>query len=405
VIADLHCHYPMHLLGGDASPSETYDRMVRVRRRPRWLDRLRALLLLAFARRFNYRDHASSWRVTFDGLERARVRLVLSVLYEPFAEIDLDEPPRAAPEEGYFADLIDHLELVEAELARIDASQARHVVVRTAADLDAALDSGRIAFVHSVEGGFHLGRTPQSISANVAELARRGVGYVTLAHLFYRRIATNAPALPMLSDAMYDRIFCQPRGVGLTELGEAAVRAMYEHRVLIDVSHMRAEALAGTFALLDRLDEERGADPKEFPLVATHAGYRLGKQSYMLDRETVEQIARRDGVIGLILARHQLQDGRADGEGIDHTVETIRAHVDAIHRITGSHSHVGIGSDLDGFIKPTMSGIESADDLAKLEAPLRAAYPEDADAILFGNAQRVVGRVLAQRAPRKEQAL
>ena len=83
---------------------------------------------------------------------------------------------------------------------------------------------------------------------------------MTLAHLFYRRIATNAPALPMLSDALYNRIFCQPRGVGLTELGEAAVRAMYEHRVLVDVSHMRAEALRDTFSLLDRLDDESGAD-------------------------------------------------------------------------------------------------------------------------------------------------
>ena len=71
---------------------------------------------------------------------------------------------------------------------------------------------------------------------------------------------------------MYNRIFCQPRGVGLTELGEAAVRAMYEHRVLVDVSHMRAEALRDTFNLLDRLDEESGADPTDFPVIASHAG-------------------------------------------------------------------------------------------------------------------------------------
>jgi microsomal dipeptidase-like Zn-dependent dipeptidase len=254
-----------------------------------------------------------------------------------------------------------------------------------------------MAFVHCVEGGFHLGRTPAAISANVAELARRGGGYVTLAHLFYRRIATNAPALPMLSDAQYNRIFCQPRGVGLTELGEAAVRAMYEHRVLVDVSHMRADALRDTFTLLDRLDQESGADPKDYPVIASHAGYRFGRQAYMLDRATITEIARRDGVVGLILARHQLQDGRADGEGIDHTVETIRAHVDKIREVTGSHQHVGIGSDLDGFIKPTMSGVESAEDLAKLEDALRTAYPVDADAILSDNALRVVTRVLAQR--------
>jgi microsomal dipeptidase-like Zn-dependent dipeptidase len=387
----------MHLLGEDTSPSVTFDRMVRVRRRPRWLDRLRALVLRAFARRLNYRDLASSWRVSFDGLERARASLVLSVLYEPFAEIDLDEPPGSDPEPGYFDDLVEHLERVEDKLARIDPQRQRHLVVKTAADLDAATTSGRMAFVHCVEGGFHLGRTPEAITANVAELARRGVGYVTLAHLFYRRIATNAPALPMLSDAWYDRLFCQPRDGGLSPLGEAAVRAMYDERVLVDVSHMRADALAETFALLDELDEQHDADPKDFPVIASHAGYRFGGQAYMLDRASVEQIARRDGVVGLILARHQLQDGLGDGDGLEHTVATLRAHIDRIHELTGSHAHVGIGSDLDGFIKPTMSGIEAAEDLAGLERPLREAYPGAAEAILAHNAQRVVRRVLAQR--------
>jgi microsomal dipeptidase-like Zn-dependent dipeptidase len=397
MIADLHCHYPMHLLADDASPSDTYDRIVRVRGRPRWLDRLRALVVRIAARGFNYRDHASGWRVTFDGLERSHTRLVFSVLFEPFAEVDLDELPQSAPEEGYFADLIDHLDRVEEELGRIDPPRARHLVVRSAGDLEAAQSTGRMAFVHCVEGGFHLGRTPESIAANVAELARRGTGYVTLAHLFFRQIATNAPALPMLTDRQYNWIFSQPPRVGLTELGEAAVRAMYEHRILVDVSHMRADALSETFTLLKRLDDESGADPADFPVIASHAGYRFGKQAYMLDPPTIKEIARRNGVVGLIFARHQLQDGRANGEGIDHTVETICAHVDKIREVTGSSNHVGIGSDLDGFIKPTMSGVESAEDLAKIENALRKRYPVDADAILSGNALRVVTRVLAQR--------
>jgi microsomal dipeptidase-like Zn-dependent dipeptidase len=397
VIADLHSHYPMHLLGEDASPSETYDRLVRVRRRPRWVDRLRALLIRVFARKLNYRDEFSGWRVTLDGLERGRTGVVLSVLYEPFAEIDLDELPGSDPEAGYFADLIEHLDRVEDELARLDPPRERHAIVRSAADLDDAVAGDRIAFVHCIEGGFHLGHTEQAIAENVAELARRGVGYVTLSHLFYRGVATNAPALPFLSDAWYDRIFRQPRTPGLTRLGEAAVRAMYEHRILVDVSHMRADALDETFALLDRLDAETGAQPQDYPVIASHSGYRLGRQAYMLDRGAIERIARRDGVIGLILARHQLQDGRADGEGIGHTVETIRAHIDAIHAVTRSHDHVAIGSDLDGFIKPTMSGIEAAEHLALLEEPLRKAYPDGADAILSGNVLRVVRRVLAQR--------
>jgi microsomal dipeptidase-like Zn-dependent dipeptidase len=397
MITDLHCHYPMHLLAQDAPPSVTWDRLVRRGRRPRWLDRLRAAVLRIAARHLNYREASSSWRVTFDGLEQARTGVVLSVLYEPFAEIDLDELPGSDPESGYFTDLLEHLDRVEGELASIDPGGSRHLVARSAGDLDAALASDRLAFVHCVEGGFHLGSTPEAISVNVAELARRGVAYVTLAHLFYRGIATNAPALPMLSDAMYRRIFRQPRNRGLTKLGEAAVRAMYTHRVLVDVSHMRADALIQTFALLDRLDREHGADPTDFPVISSHAGYRFGTQAYMHDAATIKQIARRDGVIGVILARHQLQDGLDDGEGIEHTVRTLKAHIDAIHDVTDSYAHIAIGSDLDGFIKPTMGGVEAAADLGRLQAPLRELYRSDADAILSDNGRRVVRHALAQR--------
>jgi microsomal dipeptidase-like Zn-dependent dipeptidase len=202
----------------------------------------------------------------------------------------------------------------------------------------------------------------------------------------------------MLSDATYNFIFRQPRHKGLTELGRAAVEEMYKRSILIDLSHMRADAMNETFELLDKLDRERGADPEEYPVVATHAGYRFGKQDYMLDAATIEAIRRRNGVIGLIMARHQLQDGLRDGEGLDHTVSTMRAHIDRIQELTGSHDHVGIGSDLDGFIKPTMSAIEYAQDLGKLEGPLREAYPEDADKILSGNAHRAVRKVLKARA-------
>jgi microsomal dipeptidase-like Zn-dependent dipeptidase len=395
MIADLHCHYPMHVLAQDASPSETYDRLMRVRHRRHVLDRVRALVLRIAARGFNYRDHAGEWRVSLDGLEAAQTRLVLSVLFNPFAEVHLDEPRPTDPA-GYFTDLMTHLTDVEAELERLDPRHERHVIARSAADLDAAQAGGRIAFVHCIEGGFQLGRTPAAIIENVAEFARRGGGYVTLAHLFYRGVATNAPALPFIPDALYDRLFCQPRH-GLSELGQAAVRAMYEQRVLIDLSHMRPNAVQETLALLRELDREHGAEPEEYPVIASHAGYRFGRQTYMLTVQTIREIARRNGVVGLMMARHQLQDGRSDGEGIDHTVATIAAHIDAIAGVTGSHAHVGIGSDLDGFVKPTMSAIEVAADLGRLERPLRDRYPADADAILTQNALRVVRTVLAQR--------
>ena len=81
--------------------------------------------------------------------------------------------------------------------------------------------------------------------------------------------------------------------------------------MLIDVSHMRGDALEETFELLDQLDRESGAAPAEHPVIASHSGYRFGKQKYNLDDDAVRRVAARGGVIGLILAQHQLNDGVA----------------------------------------------------------------------------------------------
>jgi microsomal dipeptidase-like Zn-dependent dipeptidase len=398
VIADLHCHYPMHVLAREPT-NPPLNWMVRVGGRPRWLDRVRAFVLAVAARLFNYRRFSDRWRVSLDGLEQGGVQVVLSVLYEPFAEMDLDEWPGSKPEDGYYDDLRRQLAAVEAELRELDPGGSRHVVVRGTQELDDALTSGRVAVLHCIEGGFHLGGTVPDVERHVAELARLGVVYITLAHLFWRQVATNAPVLPFLSDRLYDRLFPQPTGVGLSDLGRAAVRAMYAHRVLVDVSHMRQQALDDTFDLLDQLDREQADDPRDFPVIASHQGFRFGKGTFMLSEASVRRIARRDGVIGLIFGRRQLNEGLAitHPDSLDGAVEAMRRHVDKIHTITGSHDHVAIGSDLDGFIRPTLGGIEYAEDLAKLRPPLDAAYPGAAEAILSGNALRVVRRALAAR--------
>lgn len=125
------------------------------------------------------------------------------------------------------------------------------------------------------------------------------------------------------------------------------------------------------------------------------------EQEYMLSPETIERIARRDGVIGLILARRQLHEnaGVEDPDDPAETPVVLRRHIDAVRAcVPGeTNAHVAIGSDLDGFIKPTMAGIETAGDLATLARPLRDAYGDDAEAILAGNALRVARKALATR--------
>jgi microsomal dipeptidase-like Zn-dependent dipeptidase len=219
--------------------------------------------------------------------------------------------------------------------------------------------------------------------------------YITLAHLFWRQVAANTPALPFLPDFVYDTLFPQKHAPGLSPLGEAAVRAMYEHRVLVDISHMREDAIGATFKLVEALDEQTGADPRAYPVIASHAGYRFGRQKYMLSDHTISRVAARDGVVGLILAQHQINDGlrRRDTKTLAESMDVLGRHIDAI-----GPAHVAIGSDLDGFIKPTLGGIETAADLAALADALRARYPESAEQILSENALRVIRRRFASAA-------
>jgi microsomal dipeptidase-like Zn-dependent dipeptidase len=252
--------------------------------------------------------------------------------------------------------------------------------------MDEALAAGKVAFVHCVEGAFHLGDTPDAMEGAVAQLAARGVAYLTVAHLFWRAVATNAPAIPFLPDPVYRLLFPQPH-VGLSPLGRACVRACVRERVLVDVSHMSERALSDTFALFDELDPAG-----EVPLIASHVAYRFGRQEYNLERDTIERIARRGGVVGLIFAEHQAADGlRRRTSTFEESFEVLCSHVDRIREVTGSHDHTGLGSDLDGFIKPTLAGLGDASAMARLERALVERYgEEDGRRIASENALRVL---------------
>ncbi|HET8863607.1 MAG TPA: membrane dipeptidase, partial [Solirubrobacterales bacterium] len=106
----------------------------------------------------------------------------------------------------------------------------------------------------------------------------------------------------------------------------------------------------------------------------------------------------RKGVVGLIMAQHQLNDGiRRKGdftETLDESFEIICKHVDKIAEITGGYEQIAIGTDFDGFIKPSVSGLEDAADLTLLEAALIDRYgKEDAERITWKNALGALQRL------------
>jgi microsomal dipeptidase-like Zn-dependent dipeptidase len=385
VIVDLHNHYPMHLV---PDGKLSVWRLLRSRReRLRFRDRIRALLVGLASLFINYRSPFSGPRIRIEYMQKGGVNVGLSVLFSFFDEVDVLDGPR--PKASYTDSILDQLDFVADHVREKHAGQA---FVATNPQALEARGEGEVALVHCVEGGYHLGGTPQEVTEAVERFASRGVAYIILAHLIWRGVATDAHAIPFLSEETYNEWFPQPEE-GLSDLGRAAVEAMVRERVLIDLSHMSERSIEDTLDLLDELD------PKA-PVYATHAGYRFGKQEYMLSETSIKRIAAREGVIGLILARYQLEDGPppetpghrrrlSKEKRFEDSFETIRAHLDKIHEITGSHRFTAIGSDFDGFIKPTLAGLEDMRDMARLEAALKDHYgDEDAALICSENALR-----------------
>ncbi len=385
MLVDLHAHYPMHVIP---------DAQQHLRERPgafenmlHWDARRKAKLIDRISERFNYEgqdlEHPS---VTVNGMVAGNVRIALSVLYQPFDEIKLGTRPL----EDSSRHIFEQMDAVEKSVApRVGDHRSDVVVVKSAEDLERAARGEAYGLVHCIEGGFSLGPDEDRVAGEVESLAKRGLGYVTVAHLFWRRYATNAPALPFFADWVYHGLFWQPWWRGLSRLGKAAVEAMVANRVLVDVSHMSGRAIKDVLKIVRRAPGT--------PVIASHSAVKLGRRSlgYNLSRARVRDIASVGGVVGLILCTHYISHGQPElpeDATIEDSLALLFSHIDRIVDWTdGSFEHVGIGSDLDGFIKPALPGLKDMDNMAALQAGLAERYgPENAEKISSGNALRML---------------
>jgi microsomal dipeptidase-like Zn-dependent dipeptidase len=372
MIVDLHAHFPMHLLDDDQR--DTREWVLKPWPGSRW----RSELLKFLDKRFNFQGPGDEPGVTVELMRQGDVGAALSVLYAPFDEMDLDAPYGAPPRPQYVKSLQDQIKLVEDTIA----ADAQHAgIARSSAELEQLISSGRVAIVHCIEGGFALGTTEAEVAANVKDFADRGVAYITLAHLFYRGVAQNAPALPFMPDWLYKLVFPQKGKTGLTPLGQAAVRAMAENRVLVDVTHMNDVAIDHTFKVL-------GPDA---PVIASHIACRLGKAGYNLSDGAIREIGRRGGVIGVIACEHWASEGLTKPKTFEESLEVIDKHVGRIYSVTGSYDNIAIGSDIDGFIKPALKGIEHMGCMKALQEALVSRYDATrAEKFCSGNLLRVL---------------
>jgi microsomal dipeptidase-like Zn-dependent dipeptidase len=377
VLVDLHAHFPMHLLPDEQQ--RTHER-ARTWWRQRWQSRVVDLI----SRVANYQGPGDAPSVTEKLMRDGEVGVALSMLYQPFDEIDLTQSYGAPPRESYFKDIVDQRQTVEDYVA---AHRSEVAIAHSVTELDALLGGGVPILIHAIEGGFQVGRDSAELRCNVKRLADLGIAYVTIAHLFFRDVATNAPALPFLPDWLYNLAFPQAKDEGLTALGHEVVDAMVDEGVLIDITHMRLQSIRDVLTHLDARDPA-----KEIPLVATHMAYRFGGLQYSFDDETIKAVAARGGVLGCILCNHFITSGVPGvGASVEGSLEALCKHIDKIHDLTGSYDHIGIGSDLDGYIKPALPGLEDMGRMTELQAHLNARYGAvDAEKICNGNALRVL---------------
>ncbi len=387
MLVDLHAHFPMHVpLSGQVRTHE--------HARAWWRQRWQGWVVEAISRVFNYQGPGGSPSVTEELMRRGGVRVALSVLYQPFDEMDLDRRYGAPPQPRYFTDILAQRQSVEDYVADRPGEIA---IAHSPGELDTLLASDVTVLVHAIEGGFQIGADAAEIRRNVATLAQLGVAYVTVAHLFFRDVATNAPALPFLSDRLYHWAFPEDPAEGLTPLGRELVEAMVDEGVLIDITHMSATSIADVFALLDARDPDR-----RIPVLATHMACRFGGLEYCLDDATIARVAERGGLLGLIMCEHYVTSGVSGiKKSLSGSLAALYRHIDRIHEVSGGYDHIGVGSDLDGYIKPALPGLQDSSRLAELERGLTARYgPAVAEQICGANALGVLRAQWGRKRPR-----
>src|SRR5690242_11523650 len=97
-LVDMHGHFPMHLL--ESEQQRTHERLTTW-----WRHRWQGMVVELISHFANYQGPGDTPSVTEALMREGHVGVTLSVLYQPFDEIDLSLDYAAAPRESYFDDI------------------------------------------------------------------------------------------------------------------------------------------------------------------------------------------------------------------------------------------------------------------------------------------------------------
>lgn len=247
-----------------------------------------------------------------------------------------------------------------------EESNGAAVIVRTAADLAAAIDSGTFAIELHFEGAEAIDTELNALETWYAA-GLRSLGLVwSRQNLFGSGVPFAFPSSP-------------DTGPGLTDAGKRLVERCNELGIMVDLSHLNE---AGFWDV---------AKISQHPLVATHSNaHAITPSSRNLTDKQLDAVKDSEGVVGVNFHVGFLHpEGRREPELCN--VSIMADHLDYLVNRLGDDK-VAFGSDFDGAVMP--ADLKDCAGLPVLIDELRSRGYDDATLRKFGyeNWIRVLGK-------------
>ena len=300
--------------------------------------------------------------------------------------------PASLPEPEAVVQVIEQIDLADRLIAR---NPDFLVKASNAGEVRRAMRQGKIAGMYGVEGGHAIANS----LGVLRQLHELGARYMTLTH------SATLDWVDSATDV--------PRHGGLSPFGEEVVREMNRLGMLVDLSHVSAEAMHDAIRV------------SEAPVIFSHSSARAVSGHPRNVPDDVLALLPQDGGVVMVtfvesflnedrrrwFAEREAEDARfrslnpgAPDEEVDAAITSwdaanpgpkasisdVADHVDHIRRVAGI-DHIGIGGDYDGI--PTYpTGLETVADYPALFAELlqRGYSEDDLKKISSGNILRVL---------------
>ena len=325
--------------------------------------------------------------LTLPSLAAGNVRFALGTIFT--------EPNGTGPE-GYPADNVERAHAVgraqlEVYLTWRDRgliSLDRFAALRATSGLSQTRAGMGVAESIPLSPASRLARLPKSPSLHVGILMENADPIRSPAELaWWKERGVVAVGLCWASRSRYatgNR--CAPGDGGLTTLGKEMVREMDRLHIIHDCSHLSDASFNDICLTTDQ------------PIIASHSNCRAitdptGQNQRHVTVAQIKEIARRGGVIGINLFSMFLRPNWTNGTRA--AIADCINHIEHICTLTGSRTHVALGSDMDGgFPADQMpEGINSPADYNLLTDALSEKNWPDPDIQNFtaGNWLRIFG--------------